>query len=204
MSSDEVKNIWNNRYEKKSYVYGTRANDFLRQSAHLIPRGNVLCLGEGEGRNAVFLARRKYQVTAVDISEEGLRKANRLAKNNGVKIETVCSDLRDYSIGEASWQGVVSVFCHIPTDLRKTIYQRVITGLAPGGIFLLESYTPEQLKYRSGGPQDEDMLVTLSELKTELKDLNFLHGIEKVRIVREGRLHTGEAAVVQLIAQKPR
>jgi SAM-dependent methyltransferase len=199
----EIKSRWNTRYAQKFYVYGTKANDFLRQSAHLIPHGNVLCLGEGEGRNAVFLARKNFQVTAVDISEEGLRKAERLAEKKGVRIKTVCSDLRDYPMGNTCWHGIISIFCHIPTDLRKTIYQRVITGLTPGGIFLLESYTPEQLKYGTGGPQNEDLLVTLSELKKELHDLNFLYGIEKVRVVREGRLHTGEAAVVQLIAQKP-
>jgi len=201
--NSEIKERWNARYEGKAYVYGLRENDFLHESFHLIQSGRVLCLGEGEGRNAVFLAGKGFQVTAVDISEEGLKKAQRLAHKRHVEIITVCSDLWDFPIGEASWQGIVSIFCHIPPDLRKTIYQRVITGLAPGGIFLLESYTPGQLKHKTGGPQREDLLVTLSELKAELKDLKFLHGIEKVRVVREGRLHTGKAAVVQLIARKP-
>jgi SAM-dependent methyltransferase len=66
--------FWDDRYRGETYAYGTEPNDFLRASAMRIPPGRVLCLAEGEGRNAVFLAALGYEVTAVDLSSEGLRK----------------------------------------------------------------------------------------------------------------------------------
>jgi len=198
----ELKEQWNKRYQLDTYVYGTRVNDFLRKFHQLIPSGKVLCLGEGEGRNAVYLAGKGFQVTAVDISEVGLLKAQHLAQKRRVRIETVSSDLMNYEIGLNRWQGIVSIFCHLPSEIRRDIHRRVVKGLAPHGIFVLESYTPDQLKYRTGGPPTEDLLVSLEELREELRPLTIRHGIEKLRIVREGHLHTGKAAVVQVVAEK--
>ncbi len=201
-ANSDLKEQWNKRYQQDTYVYGRRVNDFLRKFYQLIPSGKVLCLGEGEGRNAVYLAGRGYQVTAVDISEVGLFKAQNLARERRVKIETVGADLMNYEVGSNRWQGIVSIFCHLPADIRREIHRRVVNGLAPNGIFILESYTPDQLKYRTGGPPAADLLVSLEELKEELKPLTISHAVEKIRIVREGSLHTGRAAVVQFIAQK--
>ena len=95
MTDHDLKNKWNTRYQNEDYIYGTRANDFLRHSARLIPGGAVLCLGAGEGRNAVFLARKGYRVTAVDISDAGMGKTRRLAEKYGTRVETICRDLRE-------------------------------------------------------------------------------------------------------------
>jgi len=201
--NSEIREIWNSRYNTGTYIYGTRPNDFLRRSVKMIPPGEILCLGEGEGRNAVYLARKGYPVTAVDISDIGLAKVKRLAQESNVKIETVWSDLFDYQITPGKWSGIISIFCHVPADLRIDLHRRVTKGLAPGGIFILESYTPEQLKFKTGGPPTQDLLVTLKDLEKELSGLTILHGVERERIVSEGNLHTGMAAVVQIIAKKP-
>ena len=200
--NNDLKHKWNTRYQDEQYVYGTRANQFLRQSARLIPGGAVLCLGAGEGRNAVFLAGKGYRVTAIDISETGLDKTRRLAGKSGVQVETVCRDLRDFKIGSGAWQGIISIFCHIPSDLRTILYEQVIAGLAPGGLFILEAYTPGQLKHNTGGPSSTDLLVTLKELQSTFGNLELLQARERIRTVREGSMHTGKAAVVQLIAKK--
>ncbi|NDD31544.1 MAG: class I SAM-dependent methyltransferase, partial [Proteobacteria bacterium] len=85
---------WNSRYGGEGWFYGTQPNDFLKQNVDRLPSGGVvLCLAEGEGRNAVFLAERGFRVTGVDQSAVGLEKARRLAANRGVTIETVCATL---------------------------------------------------------------------------------------------------------------
>ncbi|NTV14487.1 MAG: class I SAM-dependent methyltransferase [Desulfobulbaceae bacterium] len=194
--------MWDERYASEEFVYGTEPNDFLRESVRYLPAGKVLCLAEGEGRNSVFLAASGYRVTAVDSSGVGLAKARRLAESRGLAIETLTTDLGEYRIAPESWDGVVSIFCHIPSSLRCKIHAAVVAGLKPGGVLILEGYTPKQLEYGTGGPPNPALLMSLAGLKSELAGLEFLHGVELVREVVEGRLHTGMGAVVQVIARK--
>ncbi len=194
--------VWDERYDTSEYVYGTEPNSFLAEHWHTITGTKVLSLAEGEGRNAVFLAEKGFSVTAVDSSAVGLRKAKHLAGQRNVTIETVVHDLYTYQIPEASWDGIVSIFCHIPKAVRRDVCARVVRGLRPGGALLLESYTPKQIAYDTGGPKSEDLLTTLDELRDDLHGLTVEHGVEIERDVVEGRLHTGRAAVVQVIARK--
>lgn len=197
-------NHWDKRYAAAGYYYGTEPNDFLRENAAAIPAGGaVLCLGEGEGRNAVFLARLGYRVTALDQSAVGLEKAARLAAANGVGIETIAADLDGYRIGRERWDGIVSIWCHLPSALRAVIHRQIIAGLKPQGVFLMEAYTPDQIGHGTGGPQSVDLLPTLSELRLQLAGLDLIHAMERERMVTEGSGHTGLSAVVQIIARRP-
>jgi SAM-dependent methyltransferase len=195
--------MWNNRYDTPEYIFGKEPNEFLRSMAKHIPQGAVLCVAEGEGRNAVYLAAQGYQVTAVDSSTVGLAKASRLAAERGVSISTIVADLRDFHIRANSYSGVVSIFCHLSPDLRSSLFGRIIGGLRPGGIFILEAYTPKQLDYKTGGPSTADLLMTLEDLRAELQGLDFIYAQELERNVVEGINHTGLAHVVQLLAIKP-
>lgn len=195
--------MWDERYSTKDYVYGTQANDFLAMQIAHIPKGQVLSLAEGEGRNAVYLAQQGYTVTAVDASQVGLDKAQRLADKAGVSINCVQADLAAYDFGENQWDAIISIFCPLPPNVRRAVYQGVERGLKPGGIFLLEAYTPEQLQYGTGGGSDITLMQTKASLSEELSGLCFQHLIELEREVIEGIFHTGKAAVVQAIAKKP-
>ena len=194
--------MWDERYGAKEYAYGTDPNGFLVEHMTKIPTGKVLCLAEGEGRNAVYLAKHGYDVTAVDASSVGLQKAQRLARESGVSISTIVSDLADYSIEPNSLQGVVSIFCHVPKSLRQDLHRRVVAGLKPGGILLLEAYTPAQLQHGTGGPPDEAMTMQLQDLEQELAGLEIILAQEIERDVIEGLYHTGRGAVVQVIGRK--
>lgn len=196
--------MWDQRYSCEEYVYGTDPNVFLAEMAdRLRPGGQVLCLAEGEGRNAVWLAKQGFRVTGIDASAAGLAKANRLAAEAGVEIETVHADLADADLGEARWDGIVSIFCHLPPPLRKAVHRRVVRALRPGGLFLLEAYTPRQLQFGTGGPPNAELMMDLVGLGEELAGLRIEHGIELERDVYEGLFHTGPGAVVQFIARKP-
>lgn len=195
--------MWDERYAADHYVYGTEPNAFLAENFTSLPKGKVLCLAEGEGRNAVFLATLGYDVTAVDGSQVGLRKARQLAEQNQVTITTIHADLADFSLGEAQWDGIVSIFGHLPSALRRSVYHQAVNALKPGGVMLLEAYSPAQLTNNTGGPKQADMLVGIDDLHQELSGLQFLHLVEKEREVIEGTFHTGHASVVQMLALKP-
>lgn len=194
--------MWDERYSQPGFAYGTEPNEFLTSAAGRIPVGPVLSLGEGEGRNAAFLAGLGHRVVAVDQSEVGLAKAKRLAADRGLTIEIVCADLAAFTIEPGTWAGIVSVFCHLPQRIRQPLYEAVVRGLRPGGVLVLEAYTPKQIGRDTGGPKDPDMLPTLAELTEELAGLEFVHARELEREVREGAYHTGVASVVQIIGVK--
>ncbi|WP_432823373.1 SAM-dependent methyltransferase [Trichloromonas sp.] len=195
--------MWDQRYDTEEYVYGTQANDFLVSVSDRMSQGRVLCLAEGEGRNAVFLAKQGHAVLAVDASAVGLKKARQLAAAQQVKIEIAAADLADFEIGQSSWDAIVSIFCHLPPALRREVHRKVVAGLRPGGLFILEAYTPKQLQFKTGGPPVAELMMTLEGLKEELAGLTFDHAAELERDIIEGRLHFGRGAVVQLVARKP-
>lgn len=198
-------NPWDQRYDSETYFYGTEPNDFLVEQSHLIPTGaQILCLAEGEGRNAVYLAALPAQpsVLAVDSSLTGLGKALRLASERHVRIQTQQVDLKDFDIGESRWDAIVSIWCHVPSALRGELHKNVVRGLKPQGLFILEAYTPDQLKYGTGGPKDPDLLMSQALLTAELSGLDFLIATEREREVQEGLGHSGQSAVVQLVGQK--
>jgi len=193
---------WDERYSQPGFAYGTEPNDFLASVADRLPLGPVLTIGEGEGRNAVFLAGLGYEVVAIDQSEVGLAKTRQRANERGVPVQTVQADLRDYPIEPDAWAGIVSIFCHLPPSIRVPLHAAVVRGLRPGGIFILEAYTPRQLGRGTGGPPSAELLVSLDELTRELAGLKFLHARELEREVREGTYHTGLASVVQVVARR--
>jgi len=195
--------MWDERYQGDEYVYGTSANDFLQSHVDRLPMGRILCLAEGEGRNAVFLAERGFDVTAVDQSSVGLAKAKRLATERGIDITTVVADLADFHIEPKAWDGVISIFAHMPVEARRHLHREVVSGLRSGGMFLLEAYPPEQLQYGTGGPPTTEMMMDLNGLRVELAGLEFDYAADVVRDIHEGRLHSGQAAVVQVLARKP-
>lgn len=196
------KQNWNERYNTPEYRYGTEPNRFLAMHASRIPAGRVLCIGDGEGRNGVYLAGLGYDVTSVDQSDVGLAKARRLADARGVTIRTVEADLTDYVIEPGYWNGIVSVFCHLPLQPRRRVHAAVVQGLSAGGVFILEAYTPRQLQFGTGGPPVAELMMTLEALREELIGLRLEVARETDRELREGSCHTGTGAVVQLVAVK--
>jgi len=195
--------LWDDRYATHEHVFGTEPNDFLVEVAAAIPAGPVLCLGDGEGRNGVWLAGRGHAVTSVDQSRVGLAKAERLAEARGTRITTVVADVADLDLG-SGWAAVVSIFCHVPSALRATLYPRCAAALAPGGAFVLEAYTPAQIGRGTGGPAVADLTPTAAELAGLMAGLVIERLEERECRVVEGPAHTGDASVVQLVARRPR
>ena len=195
--------FWDARFSDVTPDYGELPNDFLAEVAPRLPRGDVLSLGEGDGRNARHLARHGFRVTAVDVSGAGLARTRARADAEGLAVDTVQSDLADYVIAPGRWDEVVAVFCHLPMPLRRAVHRAAAAGLRPGGAFVLEAYTPAQLAHGTGGPKDVSLLYTLDELRVDLASLDLAVAVEREREVHEGAFHGGVSAVVQVLAFAP-
>ncbi len=203
MSNDTPKvQKWNDRYAGSSYFYGTEPNDYLVHSTTQLPLGTALCLADGEGRNAVWLARQGWVTSSVDFSVHGVDKARQLADKYGVSLDAQVDDLETYEITQNTFDLIVSIFAHTSLDIRKRIHRQVVDALKPGGVFILEAYTPAQIPNNTGGPKDPSSMPTAEQLRDELNGLTFEHIQELDREVMEGPGHTGMASVVQVIARK--
>jgi len=199
--------MWDERYSQPGYAFGTQPNEFLQEHfSRIPPGGRVLCLAEGEGRNGVFLAEQGYEVTGVDLSPVGLKKAQALAAERKVQITTRVADLADFDPGTDAWDGVVSIAVHLPPEVRKALHARVVASLRSGGVFILEGFTEKQLEMPGkGGPSAEhrELFLSLEAVCREIAGLQVLIGREIERIMDGGDHHRGASAVLQLVAQKP-
>ena len=201
-----MQNKWDERYQDTDrWFYGEDPNDFLRDQVDRIPTGgHVLSVGEGEGRNAMFLLERGFRVDAIDLSTVGLDKLKKRAEEKKLsdRLNTEVVDLRDFEFGNQRYDSVVAIWCHGDEELRRTLLEKAQSALKPGGCLILEAYTPAQLNFKTGGPPDAAWLYTANEIKAWLPELScdILQEIE--RNVYEGVGHRGRSAVVQCLARR--
>jgi tellurite methyltransferase len=185
--AEDDKARWDKKYDTEKYLFGEEPIPFLKQHMDLLPNGAALDLAMGEGRNGVFLATQGFQVTGVDISEKGLKKAQALAKAQGVTISTVVSDLEQYTIPPDTFDVIVCTYY-----LQRDLFPKIAAALKPGGVALIETYTIDNLKYR---PKfNRAFLLEPNELLTLLPGL---------KILRYQEVDTGDAAYASILAQKP-
>jgi 2-polyprenyl-3-methyl-5-hydroxy-6-metoxy-1,4-benzoquinol methylase len=189
---------WDERYGGVDLAYGSEPNRWLvAQATRIRPGGRVLSIGEGEGRNAVWLASQGFSVEAVDASRVGLEKARRIASARGLKIQTVVEDLERYRPELASYDAVVSIFVHLPPTIRAAVHAAAEAALRPGGVLVLEAFTPRQLGFESGGPKHAEMLYEPATLRADFPAIAWEILDERELVLEEGVLHQGRAAVVQ-------
>lgn len=205
MSDSPGKSMWDEKYSEEEFVYGTEPNGFLKEtlsSLRLSP-GKCLMLADGEGRNGVYMAEQGFDVVSVDYSSAGMEKAKQLAKSRNVEVSAVVADLGEYDLGNEQWDCVVGIFCHFPPPVRAKVLAGIPPSLKNGGYFILECYTPEQIKYGTGGPPSPEPTYTKKMLSDAFSDHLVVERNEELeRDVIEGKLHTGKAAVVQFIGKK--
>jgi 2-polyprenyl-3-methyl-5-hydroxy-6-metoxy-1,4-benzoquinol methylase len=192
-----MKEFWDERYIAKEYFYGIHPNHFLTTVVGLLPaKANILSIGEGEGRNAVFLASLGFKVTAVDYSAEGKNKALALAQQNNVEIDYQVSDLEKFNFGIQKWDAIVSIFCHLPAGIRTSIHSQLEKSLRPNGLLILQAYNPKQLEFKTGGPKDISMLYTEAGVRDEFKQLEWIKLENSLTEISEGQGHQGLSSVL--------
>lgn len=197
-----MNSIWNERYNVDNYIFGTEPNDFIKSVFLSYKTGRVLSLGEGEGRNSLFLAKMGFEVTSIDGSIVAKSKAEQLYKNENVHVDYICKEIEPGDVRAKEYDYIVSVFCHLPSELRKKIHSELNKNFKTGSYFVFEGYSKEQFDYDTGGPKNLDMLIDLDEIMGELTDFEFIVAQKIKRFVHEGQGHTGLSSVVQLLARK--
>ncbi len=197
-----MKQFWNDRYTKSEFAYGKEPNQFLKEHIHLFPKGKVLFVAEGEGRNAVFAAKNGLQVYAFDYSDSGQKKAMVLAAENNVIIDYEVSDVLQLSYEKNSFDAIVFIFAHFPSDIRKKAHEELLSLVKPNGKIVFEAFSKEQLKYTSGGPKESAMLFSEEEVRKEFVNVTFDFLKSQLVMLNEGPYHQGEGKVIRFIGTK--
>lgn len=197
-----MKELWNERFSEAEFVYGKEPNKFFKDELDKLEPGRILLIGEGEGRNAVYAASKGWIVDAFDWSAEGKKKADKLAEENGVKLNYQVEDLKDFEPEKDSYDAAGIIFVHLEEKLREAVHKKINSALKPGGAVIMEVYEKEQIKYDSGGPKTESLLYSLEDIFSDFQDFDLqIFSKEKI-FLEESTKHNGEAMVVRLKATK--
>jgi SAM-dependent methyltransferase len=200
---------WNGRYAAEGFLFGTAPNDVLAaQAALFAPGDRVLCVADGEGRNATWLAGRGCAVTAFDISEVGLRKAAALATERGVAVDARLASVDTWGWDDpacgAPFDAVVAVFVQFATpSQRAAMFEGFARALRPGGVLLLVGYGPLQMTYRTGGPGILEHLYDEVMLREAFAGWRIERLHRAQRTLSEGAGHDGMSDVLELVARRP-
>lgn len=197
--------FWNARYAVADYIFGTAPNRFLASHADLIHPGmRALAVADGEGRNSVWMAEHGAQVHAVEVSSIALEKARALAQTRGVTIRFEEANLLTWHWPEAEYDLVVAIFIQFASPAqREPIIAGIRRALKPGGVLILQGYTPKQIEFSTGGPSSAENMYTESLLRSWFGDWQIRHLHEHEDFISEGTHHHGQSALIDLIAQKP-
>jgi tellurite methyltransferase len=190
LESDQKR--WNKRFKANGFVLGKEANPFLRRYVSLLPKGKALDIATGEGRNAIFLAQNGFDVDAVDISDVGLKRAKKLARRTGVKIDTILADLDTYQIERERYDLIANFYF-----FNRRLIPKIKKGLKEGGKVIFETYILAQRNLSIRGPKNPKYFLKPNELLRLFKDFRIL-------FYREGIFKEGgkTRAIASLIAQK--
>lgn len=197
---------WDQRFNTEHYIFGTDPNEFLvSRLSDFQPGQKVLALADGEGRNGVWLARQGLDVWSLEASAHALKKAAFLAQREGVDLHFVQADVLEWEWPVAGFDVVVAIFIQflMPAE-RKKVFALIRDTLKPGGLLLLQGYTPKQLQYGTGGPDNPEQLYTAEILKELLCDFEIAELTEHEQVLSEGAGHQGMSAVVDVVARVPR
>ena len=195
---------WDTRYAAPGFLFGTEPNAFLKNQAHLLKAGQkALSIADGEGRNSVFLAELGLDVRAMDFSPNALAKAQVLAKERGVTVRFEQADLETWTWPAGEFDVVVAIFIQFcEPAMRARVFENMKRALKPGGLILMQGYSPKQLEYKTGGPSQVEQLYTRELLEKAFADCTSVEIEEYDREMHEGAGHGGMSALIDLIARK--
>ena len=195
---------WNQRFSEPDYLFGTEPNVYLRDQSTYLPRsGNALCVADGEGRNSVWLASRGLQVQAFDISPVGVAKARKLAQDAGLQVDYEVADCDQWNWPQTQFDVVAAIFIQFADpQMRGRLFANMVRSLKPGGLLILQGYTPLQIEYKTGGPGILANLYTDEQLRRDFAAMD----IEELRMyedeLAEGEHHLGRSALAGMRARK--
>jgi SAM-dependent methyltransferase len=195
---------WQNRYAVEEFVFGEAPNEFLAANKQLLPKGGkLLAVADGEGRNGVWLAGQGLDVLSLDFSPNAQAKARALAERQGVAVTFELADVHGWAYPEKAFDVVVEIFTQFSSpEQRARKWDGMKRTLKPGGLLLLEGYTPKQLDYGTGGPKGLDQLYSREMLEAAFGSFARLEISAEERTMSEGHGHSGMSAVINLVGWK--
>jgi 2-polyprenyl-3-methyl-5-hydroxy-6-metoxy-1,4-benzoquinol methylase len=202
---DDARAFWDERFAAPEYIFGKEPNRFLVSQRELFRPGmQVLDVASGEGRNAVWLAKQGCEVLGIDISPLAIEKAKRLAAEEGARVDFRVADVRQWHWAPAAFDAVITIFIQFAAPgERERVFEGMKRTLRPGGVLILQGYTPKQVEYRTGGPPQVEHMYTVALLRQAFGDLEILHLREHEDVLSEGVKHVGRSALIDLVARKP-
>jgi len=207
MQNYKMKEFWNKRYAKKEMAYGKEPNEFFSIEISKLQTGKLLLPAEGEGRNAVYSAKLGWEVSAFDISKEGKRKAEILAKNNNVKIDYTIKELNEINYKKEQFDCIGLIYAHFPANLKSEYHNILDTYLKKDGIVIFEAFSKSHLKLntrnsKAGGPKNIEMLFSKEEIKNDFSNYEIIKLTEKEINLNEGLYHNGKSSVIRFVGRK--
>ncbi|MCK0159582.1 class I SAM-dependent methyltransferase [Allomuricauda sp. F6463D] len=199
--------MWNTRFGKEEYAYGTEPNQYLKKQLKHLKPGSILFPAEGEGRNAVYAALLKWQVSAFDISEAGKLKAIKLAEQKQVSIDYKIGELPQLDFQPSQFDAIALIYAHFPPNIRSRYHKLLSSYLKTGGVIIFEGFSKAHLEYKKnnpkiGGPGNLDYLFSIEELKSDFKDYEILELKQTTIELNEGDGHVGTGSVIRFVGKK--
>jgi 2-polyprenyl-3-methyl-5-hydroxy-6-metoxy-1,4-benzoquinol methylase len=205
--NDQWTDRWNERYSKPEFAYGEQPNNYVKEQLEKLKPGTILFPAEGEGRNAIFAARRGWNVSAFDISEEGRKKATRLAETNHVTVDYQVGKLNTLNFTPGQFDVIALIYAHFPADIKSAMHHALDKYLRKGGLIIFEAFSKKHLEYvtrneKVGGPKDIAQLFSVEEIKSDFAHYEVIELSEQEIELNEGLFHNGTGSVIRFVGQK--
>jgi 2-polyprenyl-3-methyl-5-hydroxy-6-metoxy-1,4-benzoquinol methylase len=195
--------FWNERFVQNTQMYGEAPNAFLAEELAKLQPGRILFPAEGQGRNALYAARKGWTVEAFDYSEVGRDQAMAKAEAQGLSLVYRLESHTEFTAPAATYDAVALIFAHLPPELRSAVHGKLARSLKPGGTLILQGFHKRQLPLASGGPKNEAMLFSLEEMERDFGTyLNFERLEAQQETLEEGPFHQGQAEVVKVVGKR--
>ena len=197
--------MWEDRYASHDdYLFGRAPTHVLTDNPWLVGSAETaLCVADGEGRNSVHLAQHDLAVTTFDMSATAIERAGELATASTVAINSHVSTWDEWD-WTRTFDLTVAIFVqYTGPDQRPAQFADLRKATAPGGRLVLHGFTPKQIEYGTGGPPVAENMYTTDMLADAFSDWNILRLAAYEREQTSGTAHVGNAALIDLVAERP-
>ena len=186
MNPNTTKHMWNDRYRERGAVWGSEPNRFLVEVAADLERGTALDLGCGQGRNALWLARRGFTVTGFDLSPVAIEQARGIAADEGLDVRYDAVNLMEWEPDGQVWDLVLLAYIHLPEDMRRAVHAAAARAVSPGGRIVVIAHHLDNFESGTGGPSNPDWLFTEAQLEEDFSDFEIVRNERVVRPTEHG------------------
>lgn len=177
--------FWDERYRSSSALWSGRPNPQLVSEAAGLDPGTALDVGSGEGADAIWLAGRGWQVTALDVSavalERGAAHARQVSADVARRISWLHADLTSWAPAAQSYDLVSAQFMHLPRAQRELLHCRLAESVAPGGTLLVVGHHPSDMQGSIPRPQLPELYFTAAEVVASLDPSQWVIVVDEAR-----------------------